>query len=168
MTDTMKKPPEVQMKRSIAKAFSWRTIGTIDTFILSFLLITYIGPFFGMDNDGNHGDTAKAAGLIAITEVITKMVLYFAHERGWAKLGWGVSVIDGKRAETYARTTTKTTTWRVIASLDTVLLAWFFTGNIGTAISIGGLEVITKLVLYFFHERAWSNISYGIKLDEEA
>jgi uncharacterized membrane protein len=47
------------------------------------------------------------------------------------------------------------------------LLAWFFTGNLATAISIGGLEVITKLILYFFHEHAWSRIQYGIEKGSE-
>ncbi len=43
-----------------------------------------------------------------------------------------------------------------------MLLAWLFTGNIATAASIGGLEVVTKLILYFFHERIWSHVDYGI------
>lgn len=158
-------PPKIQMKRSIAKAISWRVVGTIDTFILSFLLITYIGPYFGMASHSDAGEVAKAASYIALAEVATKMILYFAHERGWASSGWGVSVVDGKRVESYGRTTTKTTTWRVIASIDTTLLAWYFTGSIGTAISIGGLEIITKLVLYFFHERAWTKISFGIEMN---
>ncbi|WP_209349291.1 DUF2061 domain-containing protein [Pontixanthobacter sp. CEM42] len=155
-----KNPPRIQAKRSVAKAISWRVIGTIDTLILSYLLITYLGPVFGMEKD--QGEALQAASYIAITEVVTKMVLYFLHERFWVWLAWGTSVVNGKRKETYSRTTTKTATWRTIASLDTMLLAWFFTGNIATAVSIGGLEVITKLVLYFFHERIWSNIQFGI------
>ena len=39
---------------------------------------------------------------------------------------------------------------------------FFHTGNLATAISIGGFEVITKLVLYFFHERYWARIRWGI------
>ncbi|MBL1406668.1 MAG: hypothetical protein COC17_08310 [Hyphomicrobiales bacterium] len=167
MNEQLQSPPQVQVKRSIAKAVSWRVVGTIDTFILSFLLITYIGPFFGMDSHGDAAEVAKAASYIALAEVATKMILYFAHERGWATSAWGVSVVDGKRVESYGRTTTKTTTWRVIASIDTTLLAWYFTGSIGTAISIGGLEIITKLVLYFFHERTWANISFGIKMNDD-
>lgn len=153
-------PPEIKAWRAAAKAVSWRILGTIDTLILSWLLITYLGPLFGMEQHG--GEALETASYIAITEVVTKMVLYFVHERFWDRLGWGTTVEDGKRVISYARTTTKTATWRVIASLDTMLLAWFFTGNIGTAISIGGLEVITKLVLYFFHERAWAALPYGI------
>lgn len=153
-------PPLVKASRSVAKAISWRIVGTIDTLILSYLLITFLGPFFGMEN--GDGEALQAATYIAITEVATKMVFYFLHERFWVWLSWGTSVVDGKRKETYKRTTTKTVTWRTIASLDTMVLAWFFTGNIATAVSIGGLEIITKLILYFFHERIWSKIGFGI------
>lgn len=153
-------PPEVKVWRSIAKAFSWRTVGTIDTLILSYLLITYLGPLVGLQ--ASEGEALEAAGYIALTEVATKMVLYFVHERFWAKLRWGVTVEDGARGESYRRTTTKTATWRVIASLDTMLLGWFYTGSVATAISIGSLEVVTKLILYFFHERAWSKLTFGL------
>ena len=61
--------------RSFAKAASWRALGSIDTFILS-LLFT--------------GD-AKAAGAIALTEVVTKMALYYFHERIWSSIGWGTN-----------------------------------------------------------------------------
>lgn len=155
-----KNPPRIEAKRSIAKAISWRFVGTIDTLILSYLLITYLGPLFGLDRSGD--EALHAAGLIAITEVATKTVFYFLHERFWVWLRWGTSVVNGERKETYARSTTKTGTWRTLASLDTMVLAWFFTGSIATAMSIGGLEVVTKLILYFFHERIWSNIGFGI------
>ena len=153
-------PPKVSAKRSAAKAVSWRIIGTFDTLVLSWLVITYLGPLFGREVD--HSDVLKAATYIAVTEVVTKMVLYFLHERGWARIGWGVSSEKGKRKQSGWRSTGKTATWRIIASLDTTLLAWFFTGNLATAVSIGGLEVITKLILYFYHERAWSRVQYGI------
>lgn len=165
-TSAAKKPPRIQAKRSIAKAISWRFVGTIDTLILSFLLITYLGPLFGLER--SEGEALQTAGFIAITEIVTKSVFYYLHERFWVWLRWGTSVVDGKRKETYARSTTKTATWRTLASLDTMVLAWFFTGNIATALSIGGLEVFTKLVLYFFHERIWSNIDFGIVHEPDA
>ncbi|WP_095011720.1 DUF2061 domain-containing protein [Tsuneonella mangrovi] len=59
--------------RSLVKAISWRALGSIDTFVLS-LLFTH---------------NAKAAGAIAGTEVVTKMVLYYFHERAWLRIGWG-------------------------------------------------------------------------------
>lgn len=153
-------PPRIKVWRSVAKAISWRTVGTIDTLILSYLLITYLGPMMGLET--SQGEALEAASYIAITEVVTKMVLYFIHERIWSRIGWGVAVTHGRRKENYRRTSTKSATWRTIASLDTFLLAWFFTGNVGTAVSIGGLEIITKLILYFIHERVWSNLTFGI------
>ena len=158
-----KNPPEVKAWRSVAKAVSWRVVGTIDTLILSWLIITYLGPLFGLNEGVSHADNLETATYIAVTEVLTKMVLYFLHERGWAMVKWDVGVDDeGHRREGIKRSGVKTGTWRVIASLDTFLLAFFFTGNVGTALSIGGLEIITKLALYFFHERAWSRVKFGL------
>lgn len=149
--------------RSIAKAISWRLVGSLDTLILSYVLITFVGPYFGLETD--QGEAAKAAGMIAFTEMATKIVLYYLHERGWERTKWGTVVTAGRRRETYRRTTAKTASWRTLASLDTIVLAFLFTGNIATALSIGGLEVITKLILYFLHERAWSYVSFGMSAD---
>jgi uncharacterized membrane protein len=68
--------------RSIVKAASWRTAGTIDTFVLGFF-------FTG---------SAKLAGSIALTEVLTKLALYYLHERAWDRLSWG----RAKQARTQA------------------------------------------------------------------
>jgi uncharacterized membrane protein len=59
--------------RSIVKAISWRTLGSIDTFILSLFFTS----------------SATLAGSIALTEVFTKIVLYYGHERVWASVPWG-------------------------------------------------------------------------------
>lgn len=156
------KIPDVHPKRSFTKAISWRMVGTLDTLVLSFLILTYLGPLLGM-TEGSHAENAKTATFIALTEVVTKMVLYYLHERGWERARWGVSRDgDGHRKESAFRSALKTGTWRVTASVDTMILALVFTGNLGTAISIGGLEVITKLVLYYFHERGWSRIKWGM------
>ncbi len=62
--------------RSFLKAVTWRATGSIDTFVLS-LLIT---------------GSIKFAGGIAGTELITKIVLYYLHERAWALVPWGQGV----------------------------------------------------------------------------
>ncbi len=59
--------------RSLAKAVSWRVTGTVDTFLISWLIT---------------GEILLASG-IALTEVITKIFLYWAHERMWNKVKWG-------------------------------------------------------------------------------
>lgn len=155
-------PPAIKPWRSIAKAISWRVVGTIDTLLLSWVVITYLGPALGRVAVSS-GETLKTAGYIASTEIVTKIVLYFLHERAWVRATWGVSVEDGLRRDSHRRTVTKTATWRAIASSDTFFLALIFTGNVGTALSIGGFEIFTKLFLYFLHERAWVRIPFGIE-----
>ena len=59
------------------------------------------------------------------------------------------------------RSLAKAVSWRITGSLDTIMLAWFFTNEIGVAVSIGLTEVVTKIVLYYLHERLWSRISLG-------
>ncbi len=49
----------------------------------------------------------------------------------------------------------KTFTWRLIASLTTFLIAWIATGDIDIGLKVGAVDVVAKLALYFFHERAW-------------
>ena len=49
----------------------------------------------------------------------------------------------------------KTISWRIIASADTFLIAWIITGKMDWASTIAGVEVLTKMFLYYFHERAW-------------
>lgn len=56
----------------------------------------------------------------------------------------------------------KTITWRVVGTIDTMLLGWIITGNPLTGVKIGGLEVVTKMTLYFFHERIWFKVNYGL------
>ncbi|MEM7067253.1 MAG: DUF2061 domain-containing protein [Pseudomonadota bacterium] len=149
--------------RSFAKALTWRVLGTLDTFILSFFLIKYLGPYFGLSHDTSNVDIAATASLIAITEVVTKIIIYTLHERGWNRVQWGVMKSSKGRHERKLRSLVKMSTWRVLASLDTTLLAWFFTGNFVTALSIGSFEVLTKLVLYYFHERAWLKVRIGLE-----
>ncbi len=63
---------------------------------------------------------------------------------------------------TVKRHLVKTVSWRVVGTIDTILLGWFITGEISTGAKIGGLELFTKMFLYFMHERVWHNINFGI------
>lgn len=49
----------------------------------------------------------------------------------------------------------KSITWRLVGTIDTVILSWFITGNLQIGLKIGGVEVITKMILYYYHERIW-------------
>ncbi len=55
----------------------------------------------------------------------------------------------------------KTFTWRVLATTDTVIISYFITGSLKMASAIGVIEVFTKIVLYYVHERVWNRISVG-------
>jgi uncharacterized membrane protein len=64
----------------------------------------------------------------------------------------------------YKRHILKTISWRIIGTLDTMIISWIITGSWKWGIAIGGVEVITKMVLYFLHERAWYRFSkFGVK-----
>tara|TARA_R110001592_G_scaffold136463_1_gene353553 strand:+ start:661 stop:879 length:219 start_codon:yes stop_codon:yes gene_type:complete len=59
----------------------------------------------------------------------------------------------------YKRHLAKTVSWRIIGTLDTMLLTALITGSWEIGLTIGGLEVFTKMILYFFHERIWYRFS---------
>ena len=123
--------------RAVAKGVSWRVIGTLDTFLWS-LLIT---------------KQAFSAGSIASLETVTKIALYYGHERAWRLIPWG--------ADAHWRSFVKAVTWRFIGSLDTFMLSLLVTGSAKYAISIATAEALTKIVLYYVHERVWRRVSWG-------
>ena len=59
----------------------------------------------------------------------------------------------------YKRHIAKTISWRIIGTLDTIILSGIITGSWEIGLVIGGVEVITKMVLYYLHERAWYKLS---------
>jgi uncharacterized membrane protein len=61
------------------------------------------------------------------------------------------------------RTILKTISWRIVGTLDTMALGWIITGSPLVGLKIGGLELITKFVLYYIHERIWLKSKYGVK-----
>src|SRR3546814_8694883 len=58
--------------------------------------------------------------------------------------------------ESHPRSLVKAISWRALGSIDTFVLSYIFTGSTAAAASIAGTEVFTKIVLFYFHERAWS------------
>jgi sulfate adenylyltransferase large subunit len=59
--------------RSFAKAVSWRATGSLDTFLVAFVITS----------------SPKIAGSVAVTEILTKIFIYYLHERAWAWVPWG-------------------------------------------------------------------------------
>lgn len=128
---------DLSRKRHIAKTFTWRVVGTLDTVLISWVITG--NPLTGMK--------------IGISEVVTKMVLYYFHERLWFRL---------RMEESHKRHLLKTLSWRAIGTLDTIVLSWIITGDPMTGLKIGSVEIITKMILYYLHERTWYNINYGL------
>ncbi|MDA9070241.1 DUF2061 domain-containing protein [Algibacter sp.] len=68
---------------------------------------------------------------------------------------------EDSTSEKPIRSVVKSLSWRTIGTLDTILISWVITGKLDLAFSIGGIELVTKMVLYFFHERLWNSIKWG-------
>ncbi|MFK2819507.1 DUF2061 domain-containing protein [Flavobacteriaceae sp. LMIT009] len=63
--------------------------------------------------------------------------------------------------EKIKRSFAKTISWRIVGTADTVIISWLLTGTLTLALSIGAIELVSKMILYFFHERAWNQIKWG-------
>lgn len=125
-------------KRHIAKAITWRLIGSLDTFMVSWFI---------------SGD-AVIGFKIGLVESLTKILLYYGHERLW---------FYSKVAESKKRHVLKTVSWRIIGTMDTIVIGWLISGNPLTGLSIGVVEVVTKMLLYYWHERIWYISDFGIE-----
>ena len=66
-----------------------------------------------------------------------------------------------RTSEKPLRSILKTVSWRIVGTIDTIAISWVLTGEIDTALAIGSVELVTKMVLYFGHERLWNVISFG-------
>ena len=129
--------------RSIVKGISWRVFATIDTIFLAWLVT-------------GHFENALKIGL---GEVLTKTFLYFLHERVWNRIKESDNILLS-----HGKSFIKGVSWRVFGTIDTFLIAFFFTGQPFIASQIAAFEVITKIALYYFHERVWERVLWG-KLD---
>ena len=113
-------------------------LGTIDTLLLSWLIT---GDFF-------------TGFKISAIEVITKMILYYMHERFWFKS----NVSDSSKRHIY-----KTFSWRFLGTADTIAIGWLISGDPFIGLQIGFAEVITKMILYFLHEKVWYKFNFGLE-----
>ena len=58
------------------------------------------------------------------------------------------------------RSIAKSVTWRITATLTTILIAYFIIGDVSTAMAIGGIEFFAKMLIYFLNERAWNMVKF--------
>ncbi|AWX45238.1 Sulfate adenylyltransferase [Flagellimonas maritima] len=68
---------------------------------------------------------------------------------------------EDKKSEKPIRSIAKAISWRIIGTMDTLIISYLLTGKVSLAASIASIDFITKMILYFFHERVWNKINWG-------
>ncbi len=130
--------------RSILKGISWRIIATSDTLFVVLLVTCLLGKC-----------SIEDAIKIGTLEFFIKFAVYYIHERIWQNILKNQNV-------TKKQTLTKSISWRVIATLMTFIISGTVLDNFGeAAIYIALVELFTKFVLYYFHERMWLLLPLG-------
>ena len=71
--------------------------------------------------------------------------------------------IEGAGHAGRKRSLVKTLSWRAIATTDTIIIARLITGSWTVGFGIASIEVVTKMVLYYFHERGWAAFDWGLE-----
>ncbi len=71
-------------------------------------------------------------------------------------------IYSSKQAEndSHSKSVVKAISWRIIGTIDTVLISWLITGTLSVALSIGSIEIFSKFFLYYGHERLWNLIKW--------
>jgi uncharacterized membrane protein len=67
-------------------------------------------------------------------------------------------LVISERVDKPVKSALKAISWRVVGTIDTMIISYIITGKLTVAFSIGSVEVITKTILYYFHERLWAHI----------
>lgn len=70
---------------------------------------------------------------------------------------------ESTSSERPVRSVLKAISWRLIGTIDTLVVSWFVVEDAATASAIASIDFVTKMILYFFHERAWNAIKWGKK-----
>ena len=142
---------KVTKNRSILKTISYRIVGFINTFLISFFVISY----------GSENFDTISPLYVALIVLILKMITYYIHERVWNSFKYGR--INQKVIR--LRSFFKALTWRLAASTITFFSAIFITSNLDWTKSIIIYEIMSGLLIYYIHERVWNKTQWGrIKL----
>ena len=132
--------------RSVIKGVSWRIIATTATFFIV-ILITCLYGNCSIEN----------AIKIGAIEFILKLLIYYTHERIWQ---YFINTSNASKRETLF----KTISWRIVATTTTFIIAGTVLNSFNeVALFIALLELISKFILYYLHERFWLKIPYGFK-----
>ena len=130
-------------RRSVYKTITWRILASIDTAALTWWF------------SGDIIIGLKVGGM----EIVTKVIIYFLHERAWRIVGKNklISSIILREGVYIKQLHIET-----IGTIDTFILAWFFTKSAATGGYVAIAEVFTKIIIYYLHERVWDRQRFGI------
>jgi uncharacterized membrane protein len=132
--------------RSIVKGISWRMIATSDTFLVVFIITCLLDQC-----------SVENAIKIGVIEFFLKLLIYYAHERVWLKV---IKSFTFSKQQSLL----KTISWRFIATTTTFLISGAVLNDFNEiALFIALLELISKFILYYVHERIWIKIPLGLK-----
>ncbi|MFT4801323.1 MAG: putative membrane protein [Flavobacteriaceae bacterium] len=130
--------------RSILKGISWRLLATTDTI----LVVWFITCFFS-------DCSLEIALKIGASEFLIKLAIYYFHERAWLN-------ILKKQATSTKEILYKTISWRAVATTATFIISGIILDAFDeVALYIALMELFTKFVLYYFHERLWLKLPLG-------
>ena len=142
------KEVKISRKRHVAKAITWRIIGSVDTWLIGYILIRFFGAgALDVEESEIITKAALAASYIAALELVTKTALYYFHERIWSRIRW--------ITKQEVRHIIKTISWRLVGAIDTILLVfiafWILfpstKGAAEVALSMFSIEIITKSII---------------------
>ena len=71
-------------------------------------------------------------------------------------------VVEHRIVEHRFRSLLKAFSWRITATLTTLLISYWITGSITTASIISIIEFFSKMFLYYLHERIWGSVNLGV------
>ena len=152
----MSKPYKKESRlRSVLKGISWRFVAMIDTFIVA-IIVTWI--IFGSPR-------FEESGWIMLIETPLKLAIYYVHERAW-QFVWSDNQVTNREI------VMKTISWRLFATTMTFFIAYFIfnsskpdadhSADLATAaFAISVTELVSKTILYFFHEKLWLRLKLG-------
>ena len=130
--------------RSILKGVSWRVVATTDT-ILVVLFVTCLLGECSLEN----------AIKIGASEFLIKLAIFYFHERIWLK-------VLNRQAITNKEIVYKSISWRVVATTTTFIISGIVLNAFNeVALYIALMELFTKFVLYYVHEKLWLKIPLG-------
>jgi uncharacterized membrane protein len=131
--------------RSLAKVITFRVLLTISHVINAWIAT------------GSWADGFKIAALATVINSI----IYWLHERAWARGNWSRIISASTYQEKQLRTVGKMVSWRFAITASNFLIPYFISGSFGSAAIFVGLATVVNIIIYWAHDRAWDRITWG-------